>query len=100
MDPTTPNIDLINLILNGVSTGGLVGALTLAVMAFARGWVFASAIVDELRTQIRELTAALKSANDGMERMAEAWEARNKMEQDRDRDDRLLERLRAEKGNK
>src|SRR5687768_2020820 len=100
MDPSTPNIDLINLILNGVSTGVLVGALTLAVLALARGCLYAAPIVDEMRTQIRELTAALKSANDGMERMADAWEARNQMEIEKDREDRLLERIRAEKGAK
>lgn len=79
MDPTTVLVQI-------VQTGGLVGFLTLAVIAFARGWVYAAAIVDDLKLQVKELTAALKAANDGMEKMADAWEARNNLEAQRDRD--------------
>lgn len=79
MDPTTVLVQI-------VQTGGLVGFLTLAVIAFARGWVYAAAIVDDLKAQVKELTAALKAANEGMERMANAWEKRNDLEQQREAD--------------
>lgn len=91
------NLEIANFILNAVQVGGLVGFMSVTIIAFVRGWVYAANIVDELKQQIRELTAALKAANDGMERMAEAWEARNKIESDRARDDLLLERLKAGK---
>ena len=79
MDPTSTLIEL-------VQTGGLVSFLMIAVIAFARGWVYASAIVEDLRNQVKELTATLKSANDGMEKMADAWEQRNAIEAQRERD--------------
>jgi uncharacterized protein (DUF3084 family) len=79
MDPTLTLIQIIQ-------TGGLVSFLSLAVIAFARGWVYAAAIVEDLRSQVKELTAALKSANAGMEQMADAWENRNNLEAQRDRD--------------
>lgn len=92
MDPTTASdAGIVNLVLNAISTGGLVGALTLGIMAFVRGWVFPSAVVQELRMQIRELTAALKLSNEGMEKMADAWETRNTIERERAIEDRAID---------
>ena len=91
-----PDLATANFILNAIQVGGLVGFMSAAIIAFVKGWIFAGNVVDDLRTQVRELTGALKAANDGMERMAEAWEARNKIESDRIRDDMLYERLRRE----
>lgn len=80
-----------NFILNAIQVGGLIGFMTVSLLAFMRGWVYAAAIVDELKTQIRELTSALKAANDGMERMADAWEERNRQEAERAREALLLQ---------
>lgn len=91
MDPTT-------VIVQIIQTGGLVGFLSLAVIAFTRGWVYSAAIVDDLRTQIKELTATLKSANDGMEKMADAWENRNAIEAQRERDRQEWDRRQASGG--
>jgi hypothetical protein len=79
MDPTTTLVEI-------VQTGGLVSFLMIAVIAFARGWVYASGIVEDLKAQVKELTAALKAANDGMQGMAEAWDKRNELDSQRDRD--------------
>lgn len=79
MDPTSVLVQIIQ-------TGGLVGFLSLAVIAFTRGWVYSSAIVEDLRTQVKELTSTLKAANDGMEKLADAWETRNAIEAQRERD--------------
>ena len=80
MDPTS---DQINVILNAIQTGGLVSALTLGILAFARGWVYTAKIVDDLKQQVKDLTQALHAANQGMEKMADAWEARNQIERER-----------------
>lgn len=79
MDPTSVIVQL-------VQTGGLVSFLTIAVIAFARGWVYASNIVEDLRENVKGLTAALTEANKGMEKMAAAWEKRNDIESVRDQD--------------
>lgn len=96
MEPS--DLSQANFILNAIQVGGLIGFMTISLLAFLKGWIYSATIVDEFKKQIVELTAALKSANDGMERMAEAWEARNKIESDRARDDMLYERLRRDRG--
>ena len=88
-----PDLATANFILNAIQVGGLVGFMSVAIIAFVKGWIFAGNVVDDLRTQVKELTGALKAANDGMERMAEAWEDRNKLESDRMREDMLYDRL-------
>lgn len=92
MDPTTVLVQIIQ-------TGGLVGFLSLAVIAFTRGWVYAAAIVEDLRAQVKELTLALKAANEGMEKLADAWEARNALEAQRERDRQEWDRRNASGGN-
>jgi hypothetical protein len=76
-------IDSINIILNAIQTGGLIAFLTMSVMAFVWGWIYPKAIVEEYKKQIAELTTALNAANQGINRMADAWEARNQAEKDR-----------------
>jgi hypothetical protein len=82
MDPNAFDTNFANFILNAVQVGGLIGFMTLSILAFVRGWVYSSAIVAELRQQIKDLTVALNTANTGMERMADAWEARNALERE------------------
>lgn len=92
MEPTTFNTDFASFILNAVQVGGLVGFMTLSIVAFVRGWIFPAGVVGEYRQQVKDLTEALKQANEGMERMADAWEARNQMDRDnRDWDRRARE---------
>jgi hypothetical protein len=94
MDPnSTVDLQQANFILNAIQVGGLIGFMSVTIIAFVRGWVYAANVVEDCKLQVRELTNALKSANDGMERMAEAWESRNKLEADRRRDDVMYERL-------
>lgn len=85
-----------NFILNAIQVGGLIGFMSVTIIAFVRGWVYAANVVNELKQQIRDLTAALKAANEGMEKMAEAWEERNKIEAEKIRNELIFERL---KGN-
>jgi len=73
----------VNIVLNLIQTGGIVGVLTLAVVGFLRGWIYPKHVVEEFKLQIKELTDALKLANTGMERMADAWETRNSLERER-----------------
>lgn len=81
MEPTS-----VAILVEIIRTGGLVAFLSLAVIAFVRGWVYAAAIVDDLRERVKELTAALQAANEGMEKMADAWDKRNSLEEQRQRD--------------
>lgn len=97
MDPTVaPDAGLINLILNAVSTGGLVSTLTLGIIAFVRGWVYPAKTVDaeresakELGATVKELTETLKSIGLGVDKLADAWESRNELEKDKMLEDRL-----------
>lgn len=83
MDPaSTFDVNFANFILNAVQVGGLIGFMTLTIVAFVRGWVYAKNIVDDLKQQVKDLTTALMSANAGMDRMADAWETRNQIERD------------------
>ena len=91
-------IEIANFILNAIQVGGLIAFLTLTVLAFVQGWVYSAKVVDELKLQIRELTAALKASGEGIDKMADAWEERNKQEADKARDDLLFERLK-QRGN-
>lgn len=84
MEPTTgSDYSQINLVLNAIQTGGLISFLVLSVMAFLKEWVYPAGIVKRLYTQVEELTQSLALANDGMKRMADAWEARNDLEKER-----------------
>ena len=86
-------LETANFILNAIQVGGLVGFMSAAIIAFVRGWIYPAAIVDELRQHIKDLTAALTAANAGMERMADAWEARNNAERENREIIRAAERL-------
>lgn len=77
------NTTEVNLVLNAIQTGGLISVLTLGIMAFARAWVYPAKIVDDYKAQVVELTKAVQASNEGMERMAAAWEARNALERER-----------------
>lgn len=76
-------VDSINVILNAIQTGGLIAFLVMSIMAFVWEWIYPKGTVEEYKQQIKDLTAAVNSANTAMQRMADAWEARNDMDQQR-----------------
>lgn len=87
------DIQYANFILNAIQVGGLIGFMTLAIVAFMKGWIYPASVVEkerqdakedksELKENVKELTGALAAANNGMERMADAWEARNQLERE------------------
>lgn len=90
------SLDTANFILNAIQVGGLVGFMSASIIAFVRGWVYPGSTVDELRANVKELTTTLKVNGEGVDKLADAWEQRNKQEADKMRDDLLIERLKRE----
>lgn len=93
------SLEVANFILNAVQVGGLIGFMTTAIVSFVRGWIYPASTVQELRIQVKELTQALGAIGSGVDKLADAWDERNKQEADKIRDDLLLERLKRE-GNR
>ncbi len=95
MDPVA-NTEFLNFILNAVSTGGLVSTLTLGIIAFVRGWVYPAKTVDaeresakELGNTVKELTETLKQMGQGVDKLSDAWDARNEIEKEKLMEERM-----------
>lgn len=83
-------------IIDAVSTLGTLGFALVAVYAFLAEWIVPRSRLDEQRTDKVEAMAMARDSIHQQERLADAVETRNRLEEARIEADRLKEQVRVE----